>query len=47
MKHECGRESGYILIEREKGFDSWYLNIKDYADWIEINFCPFCGEKLE
>lgn len=48
--HKCQEQlksKNELYIERESGY--WELTITDGMDRIyePINFCPYCGEKLE
>ena len=50
IRHECEREEDnaeiyYGEVPVVKEAITWWLHLK--VEWCPINFCPFCGAKLE
>lgn len=47
-KHKCPENTSEYHIEKGWNYDPnpWYI-FADYNVNIKVNYCPFCGEKLE
>lgn len=42
--HNCGKFDSAIEIMYAEEENVWYFSVK--VIYIEISFCPFCGEEL-
>lgn len=49
MKHECCEESKLYVefVNSEWHLPCFDLGYYDYNPIVSINYCPWCGEKLE
>lgn len=45
MEHKCeGMPEGLLIYDSKD--EGWWLRYKD-GSYIEIKYCPFCGEELQ
>lgn len=56
-RHLCCDDAGYYLFPPRKSgkwgnmtffsIDTWHIDLGDGGPLLIVQFCPFCGEKLE